>query len=202
VARTALLTVAALVLLPAAALAAPPDRDAVVRDAIAALGEDPIYVAPGADLEDRAEVKRAIAKPGVAPMFVVVLPPEAVASGADADRLLREIGMKSKREGTYFMSAGQETTAGSTLLESGQAARLAEEAVEEHGDEGVAAVVLDLAERVGDARAGLVTRETGGDDGGGGPKWWIAGALLLPLALVLWYARRIRRAGAAQPPDG
>lgn len=173
-------------------------RKTVVGDAVAGLKKDPIYVAPGADPglteAERSEIENAIEESGGAPLYVVALPPGAVKDGRDAGRLLREIGTTSKLEGTFVLAAGEHVRAGSTLLEEGQAADLAAEAVLEHGDDGLAAIVEDFAERVGDARAGRVTRESGDDDGGG-PKWWLAGVLVLPLALLLWYAWRIRRAG-------
>ena len=157
--------------------------------AVQALGSTPIYSAPGAQLglssADRSRVERAIAQEQPGPFYVAVLPDSARAeTGGDTNELVREIGTTIRRPGTYVVLAGRQLRAGSTLLASGEAGRLAGDAVDAHRGEGAGVVLADLVHRVAEARKG--------DRGGGGPGSGGSGALGLLGVLALG-------AGASSP---
>lgn len=188
----------ALAALPAGVARAGAQVDAAVH----ALGSGPVYSAPSAQLAlsdvDRARVERAISRDQSGPIYIAVLPDSARAeTGGDTNELVREIGTQLRRPGTYVVIAGHQLRAASTLLERGEAGRLAGDALEAHRDEGTAAVLDDLVHRVALAR-------TGGDDGGGsGPgglgALWLVGALAAAGgAFAFARSRRRRRALDAQ----
>jgi hypothetical protein len=186
---------------PAAAQTA--TQRGVVDETVAALAKDPVYVAADADpalsAAEQQSIRDAIRKANAGPIYVAVLDPDAVnEAGGDSNELLRSIGMAAKREGTYVLAVGRELRAGSTLLERGAAGRLAEEAIDARRDDGLAAIVLDLVQRVSDARAGRTVREEKGDDGGGPSGWLLLGLLGAVAALFGLSARRKRTAERAQ----
>ncbi|MEA3033177.1 MAG: hypothetical protein QOH86_1193 [Sphingomonadales bacterium] len=90
-------------------------------------------------------------------MYVVVLPSAAAdAVGGDPVGVLREIQQQLQRGGVYTGVIGKKFRAGATggVLPKGEAGKLADQALEQHGSEGVAAVLLDFVDRVGAARSG------------------------------------------------
>jgi hypothetical protein len=138
-----------------------------VDAAVEALRSAPIYNAPKAELglssADQSRVARAIAQDEPGPLYIAVLPDSARAeTGGDTTELVRELGTGLRRPGTYVVLAGRQLRAASTLLASGEAGRLAGEAVDAHRGEGSAAVLTDLVHRVAQAR-----NESSGEDGGG-----------------------------------
>jgi MYXO-CTERM domain-containing protein len=94
------------------------------------------------------------------------------------------------RPGTYAVVVGNQFRAGSTTLERGQAARLATESFKEHGDEGVAAVLLAFVDEVADARNGGDSSGSGSDETSLWPILAVVGAGGLGFVLL----RRRRRA--------
>jgi hypothetical protein len=135
-----------------------------VDAAVEALRSAPIYNAPKAELglssADQSRVARAIAQDEPGPLYIAVLPDSARAeTGGDTTELVRELGTGLRRPGTYVVLAGRQLGAASTLLASGEAGRLAGEAVDAHRGEGSAAVLTDLVHRVAQAR-----NESSGED--------------------------------------
>src|SRR5829696_2893769 len=190
-----LLLIALAVLLLAAPAAS---AQSVVDDAAAALATDPVYVAPDADraLSSREadELRQRIQDSGAGPMYVAVLPQSALdEGGGSAEGVARELARRLQREGVYAVVAGTKFSAGGTNIRG--AGDQATEALQAHKDEGVAAVLLDFTDRVGQLRAGESPGSGARDGGGGG-----GGAfslLLLPLIAIgggaLLLSRRRRR---------
>jgi hypothetical protein len=170
----------------------------VIDRAAEALRSDPVYVDPEAEraigAADAERIRRRIEERGAGPMYVAILPESAKrAGGGSAEGVARAIAERLGRDGTYAVVAGRSFSAGSTL-ERGTGEQ-ADAAVEEHGEEGVTAILLGFVDRVGELRAG----RTPGSGGGGG----IGAALLLPLVALMAGAfllsrRRRRRAEDAE----
>jgi hypothetical protein len=162
-------------LLLAFAVPAPAQAGELIDRAVAGLRDDNVYVDPEADptLTDAeaAGLRNRILDNRAGPMYVVVAPSAISAeAGGDPTAALREIGETLDRPGTYVIAAGRSVRALASdgVLPQGEAGELAADAVEAGRPE-LDAILLDFADRVGEARAG------GGDDGEGS----IAGALVL-----------------------
>jgi hypothetical protein len=165
------------VLLPAViatALALAPTAQAGPRidEAVDALRTDPVYVDPAAELAidagDETRLRRKLDRAGAGPVYIAILRQAAEdETGGDADGVVQAIHDGLGRPGTYAVLVGRHFRAGSEgVLERGVAGRLATEALDEHGGEGVTATLLDFIDRVAAAR-----RQGGDDDepsGGGG----------------------------------
>jgi hypothetical protein len=143
-----------------------------------ALRYDPVYVHPRADFaaSDAEELRERISGADAGPVYVAILPEEAsLEAGGDEGELLRSIGQKLQRAGTYAVVVGDELRAGATgtgtPFEEGTVPRLADEAVAENADRGSAAVLHDFVDRL--------EQEASGEGGGGS-----AGFSFLPLLLV------------------
>jgi hypothetical protein len=205
--RLALLAALLALVLAAPAAAQPPaTASGAVDEAVAALGDDPVYVAPGAELglsaAERGSVRRAIGRSDAGPVYVAVVAPDAVnEAGGDPGALLREIATTLRRPGTYVLAAGTELRAASTLLERGRAGELAAEAIDARRGEGLAAVLRDLIGRVGEARGGAAgPGGPGSGDGGGIPGWLLLALIGVPgglFALRAFRRGRERRAAYA-----
>jgi hypothetical protein len=184
--RVLLVLAVALVLAPAAA------AGELVDAAVEALREDPVYVHPDAERKISAAeadlIADEIASEGAGPLYIAVLPQRARSeAGGDANGVLRAIRDALGVRATYAVVVGDTLRAGSDLLPSGAAGAAAREALDEHGEEGVAATLLDFVARVGDERSG-------GDSDGGG--FGIPNALLIAAGVggaALLVARRRRR---------
>ena len=175
------LALAALALAPAGS-SAQGVATKVIDRAATALRSDPIYVDPEAEARldegTAARIRQRIEERGAAPMYVAVLADEARSeAGGDASAVGAEIARRVGEDGTYAVVVGNSFRAGSRgVLEGGVAPRLARQALDAHGDDGVGAILLDFVDRVGEARAGLEGESDG--PGGGGPGGGFLFALL------------------------
>ncbi|HEX2050900.1 MAG TPA: hypothetical protein VHJ34_09770 [Actinomycetota bacterium] len=198
--RTNRQTAALAAVLGALLLTAPPagaqTTTSVVDEAVDALATDPVYVHPDASEQlsasDAEEVRDAIRSSQAGPVYVAVLPEDAVdATGGSVDALIETLHDELGRDGTYVVVAGNSLRAGSTEFAPGVVPSIASEAVEENQGESAGTVLLALVEGL-DAEA---TGEASGDEGGSA-----FGFGLLPLLLLgglgffaLSAARRRRR---------
>ena len=185
-----------LVLLAALVTATPAAAQTSVLDqASEALGADPVYVHPGTDALTDAEadeLRGAIEERGAAPLFVAILPPSARGeAGGSSTNVALQLGERLGRQGVYAVVVGDQFRAVSNDLARDQAPALATRAFLTNNEEGVAAVLMDFASRVGDVRAGSA-ESAGNESGGGFPSWLlvVGGAIA---ALLGFRALRRRR---------
>jgi len=195
--RALLITALLVLLLPAQARAG-----TLIDRAAAGLQTDNVYVDPDADptLTDAEadELRDRIISARADPMFVVIAPREiAREAGGSPAGALREIGLTLREPGTYVIAAGRSVRALATadVLPTGEAGELAKDAVAA-GKPDLDAILLDLTDRVGEARTG------GAENGGGVP----GGAIILVGAGALGggallLSRRRRRAQEAAEFD-
>ena len=168
--------VAALLLaavLPATAAA----QDTDIGQAAQGLKVEPVYVDPGAeeritDSEQRALIRR-IGEERAGPLYIAILPAEARnEAGGSTEGVLVAIQRSLASPGTYAAVVGDEFRAGATagVLDRGVAPRLATDAFETYGDEGVYATLDHFVELIGEARrnGGEPPSEGPGDGGWGG----------------------------------
>ena len=182
---------AALVLVPAA------QAGPIVDRAIAALNSDPVYVDRAAELAispaDQDRLRRKLDSAGAGPVYIAILPTAAEQeAGGSPDGVLQAIHDGLGRKGTYALVIGRHLRAGSDVLPSGVAGRLATEALTAHRGGGVTATLLDFVDRVAAARSGGSGSGGGGQPSSGGG---VAIALLIAavVAFLLFQARRKRR---------
>jgi len=159
----------ALVFLLATALAVvaagPAGAAEELTSAAGALASDPVYVAQAAERaiaeEDAERLRDRIEAKDAGPLYVAILPASAAReAGGDAEQVLEALAQELQRDGTYVVVVGDQFRAASTVLESGRARVLADDAFRESRDQGVAAVLLSFVDAVGEERNG------GGSDGG------------------------------------
>jgi hypothetical protein len=171
----------------------------LIDRAVEGLRSDNVYVDPDADptlTEAETDgLRNRILDAGADPMYVVVASPDiGREAGGDPAAALRQIGLALGQPGTYVIAAGRRVRALASqgILPSGEAGELATEAVNAEKPE-LDAILLDLADRVGEARAG-----GGGDDGEGSA---VGGVVLLGLlgagGAALLVGRRRKRAREA-----
>jgi hypothetical protein len=161
--RRGLPLVALLVLL---ALPSSAQAGELIDRAVEGLQSDNVYVDPEADpslTEAEADgLRNRIVDTGAAPMYVVVAP-SAISgeAGGDPAAALRQIGRTLGQPGTYVIAAGRSVRALASegVLDQGEAGDLAAEAVDA-GKPELDSILLDFADRVGEARGG-----GSGDDG-------------------------------------
>jgi hypothetical protein len=155
------------VVLAALVLARPAAAATYLDAAAEALRSDPVYVDPAAEAKvsasDAARLRDRIANSDAGPIYFAVVPAAARnEAGGDATDWLRMLADRLDRRGTYAVVVGNQFRAGSTLLERGEAARLATEAFQEQHDKGVGATLLAFVDEVAAARNG-----SGGDGDSG-----------------------------------
>jgi hypothetical protein len=181
----------------------PAAGSSAVDTAAAALRSNPVYVDPHAERAISAtEARRLRARIGRAdagPLYLAILPASAAdAAGGDPDQTVALLAERVAQPGTYVGLVGGALRAGATserILPKGEAGRLAADALQAHRDEGTAAVLLDLVDRVGDARADVAAGGSGSgsrDDGGGGGSGLLL-LLLLGIPGLLFLASRRKR---------
>jgi hypothetical protein len=149
--------------------------------AVAALQSDPVYVDPSAELAigaaDQARLRKKIDTAGAGPVYIAILPLAAEQeAGGDADGVLQALHDGLGRPGTYAAVVGRHLRAGSDVLSSGAAGRLATEALDANRGRGVTATLLDFVQRVAGAQ-----QNGGGGPGGGGSKPGAGGGVLIGL---------------------
>ena len=147
----ALVVLVALLALAPAAQA----QTSLVAEAAEALRTSSVYVDPQAEeaisRAEEAELERLIEETGAGPMYIAVVPGAILdEAGGSAEGAARAIAGALRRAGTYAVVAGGDFTAGSTIVEG--TGRLADDAYEIRGDEGVHATLGELVELVGEAR--------------------------------------------------
>jgi hypothetical protein len=143
----------------------------IIDRAAAALANDPVYVDPDAadalSERDADRIRDRIQAADAGPLYLAILPAAtANEAGGDPDAALREIAQSLRRPGTYAAVIGRSFRAGATsaaILPSGEAGRLAREALEAHRSEGLAATLLDFVDRLGRARASTLRGNDGRD---------------------------------------
>jgi hypothetical protein len=191
-----LLTVAALAL-PGVAEAGP-----ILDRTAQALSSNPVYVDPQAETTisqaEAEELRGRIEASDAVPLYIAIVPRAARdEAGGDATEFLRLLARRLDRRGTYAVVVGGQFRAGSSVLPKGAAARIATEAFQQHGDEGLAPTLLAFVDGVAAERRGGA--EGGSDDssrGGGNvfPILVAAGAAVGGFLLL----RRRRRARQAR----
>ena len=137
------------------------------------------------------------------PIYIAVLPASAAdLAGGDAAEVAGQLADAVGRPGTYGVIVGDRFRAGSTELHAGEAADLAQAALDANGDD-TAAVLNDFVDQVGDAAGasgGSGGSSEGGDDGSGSS--WVLPAVIAAGAggagLLVWRRSRRRRAEAAE----
>ena len=181
--------------LAALAFASPAAAQSTVLDEAAeGLRADPVYVHPGTDALTEAEADRlrdAIDEAGAAPVSIAILPESARGEAGSSTQVAVELARIVGEPGVYAVVVGNQFRAISNDLARDQAPALATRAFQTHNQDGVAAVLHDFVERVGDVRSG----GSGESEGGGGfPTWLLAaGGAIAALLGVRAYRRRQRR---------
>jgi hypothetical protein len=171
-------------------------QDATIGDVVSALRESPVHVDQQAEEaitpEQEAALEQDIREHKAGPLYIAIVPADITdQAGGSTEAALTEVARQHGGQGTFAIVAGDEFRAGSTVLDKGVAPRLATDAFETYGDEGVYETLTDFVERVGDARA------NGGEAAGEGPGegGW-GGLALLGLAgagIGVFAVRRSRR---------
>ena len=171
-----------------------------------ALRGDPVYVDTDAERalsEGEINDLRSAIRGANTPIYIAVLPVSAAdLAGGDAAEVAGQLADAVGRPGTYGVVVGDRFRAGSTELPAGEAADLAQAALDANGDD-TAAVLNDFVDQVGDAAGssgGSGGSGEGGDDGSGSS--WVLPAVIAAGAggagLLVWRRSRRRRAEAAE----
>ncbi len=202
--RRLLIAVLVFVTLAGPATVAGAQTTTVVDEAAAALRQDNVYVDPAAERAlsaSEADDLRTAVRAADTPTYVAVLPASALTQeGGSADAVLQALVEAVGRRGTYAVIVGDSFRAASSVLDEGEAGRLATAAFAAQRAEGPAAVLEDFVTQVGDAANGTGSGGSGGGSDGGGTN-------LLPVLLVggagaagvlAWRSSRKRRAVAAE----
>jgi hypothetical protein len=169
------LTCLAVLLLALAAAGAPASAQTttgtpLITQAAEALRTSPVYVHDDAEEAisdaDEAALEQRIAETGAGPLYVAIVP-DAIKdeAGGSADAALIAIRNQLRRRGTYAIVAGTTFGARSDVVEG--AGRIATDAFEVRGDEGVHPTLREFAERVGEARRNGNEAPSEGPGGGG-----------------------------------
>jgi len=208
--RTHLLKLVVVLALGVGTLPPPAFAGQIIDRAVAALGADPVYVDPTAEVtltaSEADQLRARIAQTDAAPVYVAVLPGEVRGeAGGSASEALRALYDGLDRRGVYVLVAGGQFRAGSTAgtsLGRGEAASLATEAFREHRDEGLAATLLGFVDRIAESEAGPAAggeEETAGDSGGSGNGLALIGGIAaIGGGIFLLRRRRRNREATAQ----
>jgi hypothetical protein len=175
-------------------------------DVAGAMRGDPVYVDTDAERalnEGEIDDLRSAIRGADTPIYIAVLPASAAdLAGGDAAEVASQLADAVDRPGTYGVVVGERFRAGSTELPAGEAADLAQQALDANGDE-TAAVLNDFVDRVRDAArssGGSGGSGEGGDDDSGSS--WVLPAVIAAGAggagLLVWRRSRRRRAEAAE----
>jgi hypothetical protein len=176
----------------------------LIDRAAAALRDEPLYVDPGAtaafNAGDRSKIVDQLRQAST-PVYVAALPAAAKdeVENGNADRVPEALYLATGRQaGTYGAIVGTHFTAGSSVIEGMEAARLAGQAVTDHRQDPTAAVLqfLDEVEKAAAGAPAPASGQSPGSGGGGSVPW-----LLLLLAgaggVGLFAVSRRRRARRA-----
>lgn len=174
-------------------------RAATVGDVGAALRSDPVYVEPDAEAaltREQADALRSrIRDADAGPVYVAILPQRALEiAGGSPDALLSRVRAQTGRNGTYVLVRGRHLVAGSDLL---SVSGIADQALAEHRDEGLPAILNAFVDDVASAR-GARGGGGGGGGGGDGSGLLILGAVVLGGAGLALASRRRRRRDEAE----
>jgi hypothetical protein len=171
-----------------------------------ALRGDPVYVDTDAERalsEGEIDDLRSVIRSANTPIYIAVLPASAAdLAGGDAAEVASQLADAVGRPGTYGVVVGDRFRAGSTELPAGEAADLAQAALDANGAD-TAAVLDDFVDRVGDA-AGSSGRSGGSGEGGdddSGSSWVLPAVIAAGAGgagLLVWRRSRRRRAEAAE----
>jgi hypothetical protein len=171
-----------------------------------ALRGDPAYVDTEAERalnEGEVDDLRSAIRSADTPIYIAVLPASAAdLAGGDAAEVASQLADAVGRPGTYGVVVGDRFRAGSTELPAGEAADLAQAALDANGED-TAAVLNDFVDRVADAAGssgGSGGSGEGGDDDSGSS--WVLPAVIAAGAggagLLVWRRSRRRQAEAAE----
>ena len=183
-------------------------QTSIIERAAEGLTSNPVYVDPQAESvlssEEARELSDQIASADAGPVYIAVLPEEALSEqGGSLDGVLETLGETLGRSGTYAVVSGGALAAGATEgapFEAGTVPELANQAVESEGGNGASAVLADFVDRLEESAASggslpQVDTPNTPDGGGGG------GFGLLPLLLVgggIAFIISLRRRRAAE----
>ncbi|HEX2118030.1 MAG TPA: hypothetical protein VHF91_02510 [Acidimicrobiales bacterium] len=200
---TAILPILLLVVLAGPASAQTPVLDRAAQE----LRRSPVYVDPAAERAGQVSAERLRERVGRGDgsLFVAVLPAAAASeAGGSVQQSLTTLMGKVGLRGTYAVLIGDSFLATSSAIPAGQAATLANRAIQSHRSDGPGAVLENFVDRVNQAETGSGASQgdggtasdgrDSGDGGGGGG----GGALLLLLAIgaggfFLWSRSRRSR---------
>src|SRR3954469_7305609 len=167
----------------ALALAATARAGERIDAAVAALQTRAVYVDPDADLKigaaEQGRLRAAIDTSNAGPVYIAILPLTAEnETGGDPDGVLQALHDGLRRPGTYAVVVGRHFRAGSEgVLSSGEAGRLATEALQANRGDGVTATLTDFVDRISEAQ-----RSGGDGSGDGGPG--TGGGILIGLLVL------------------
>jgi hypothetical protein len=177
----------AVVAAAALALASVAQGGVRIDAAVSALQTGAVYVDPAAELaiggEDQDRIRRAIDSAGAGPVYVAILPLATEnETGGDPDGVLQAIHDGLGRRGTYAVVVGRHFRAGSDgVLPSGEAGRLATDALNANRGKGVTATLVDFVGRVAAAQQ---DGSGGAEPGGGGDEPGAGGGVLIGLLVL------------------
>ena len=190
--KLALVVFAALAVAPAAAAQTP-----FIDQAAAAFRSENVYVHPGTNLLTEAEdrrLERQIDEEAEGPLYIAILPAAARReAGGTSTGVVLELNRRvvttnppavhAAVVGNQFRAVNRDVPAGN----------LATRAFLTHDEEGVAAVLADFIQRVGDVRRGESAPQSE-DEGGGFPTWLlVVGGAIAALFGIRAYRSRQRR---------
>lgn len=166
----ALVLGALVALLVAAPAAAQTTTGSALETAVEALRRDPVYVDPDAEptiTDAQAEALRNRVVELERPVFIAILSPAALDEVRSPDELPVALGRAVGLTGTYGVVAGRSFRAASNALPAGVASSAATFAVQEHGQQGLFAILDGFVERL--AAAGTGAGSGRGDGATEGP---------------------------------
>ena len=132
---------------------------AIIDRTATALQSNPVYVDPSAEKSitpaEAERLRTEIETKGHGPIYIAVLPNAALdEAGGDAVGVANELHRQLGNPGVYAVVAGGHFRALSSDLDEGKAGELARQAFSAHGNDGIAATLVDFVDRVGAERSG------------------------------------------------